>query len=149
MPGEDFAIGYGRGEVEPHIAPLVRAIRATGFETFSSCEGHITEAGESRRFPSVGFFAHEDAARRVHEILVRSRDTLACCWSLRGGFVARRGTDEWTLGWTLENGGIIEPAGDPDWAQFAQQTLDATRQKDIPSLVEMFREFRAPAVTPE
>jgi hypothetical protein len=41
-----FAIGYGRGEIEPAIAPLVQAAQGSGFVTFSSCEGHADAEGD-------------------------------------------------------------------------------------------------------
>ena len=45
----DIKIGYGPGEVEPKIAPLVEAVRNSGFTTFASCEGHVEDADQ--QFP--------------------------------------------------------------------------------------------------
>jgi hypothetical protein len=129
------AIGYGPSEIEPEIAPLVRAAQAAGFVTFSSCEGH-PEAEEIPRYPCVGFYANEDEARAVHIALVDRRSDLACSWVLRGGFVHDKGIGEWRLGWTLECWGIIEEIDDA--AQFRARTIEVARATDIPVLVQMF-----------
>jgi len=142
--GQDLVIGYGKGEIEPQIVPLVRAIRAAGFNTFSSCEGHITHDGESIRLPSVSFYAHEEEARRVHEAFLPLRPCLLCSWILRAGFKLHRETKEWMLGWTLENCGIVNPGPGDDWIQ---QTLDASRQKDMPALAKMFGRLHAASRT--
>ena len=133
-----FAIGYGRGEIEPAIAPLVQAAQDSGFVTFSSCEGHADAEG---KYPCVSFFANEDKARAVHIALSDRRDRLTCSWVLRGGFVHDRGAGEWRLGWTLECCGIIEQIDDA--AQFDARTIETARATDIPALVQMFAETRA------
>jgi hypothetical protein len=74
-----YQIGYGRGEIEPRIAPLVDALVRAGFETFSSCEGHAEDAGSDNsvpRFANVAFYACEQDAKRVHEVYLRYRDRL-------------------------------------------------------------------------
>jgi len=131
-----FTTGYGRNEIEPKIAPLVLAVQGAGFITFSSCEGHVEDEGHSLpRLPSVGFYAHEDAARPVHERLVSNRPRLNCSWFLCAGFVHHRERGEWVLGWTLKNGGVIE---DGDDATFVKRTVEAVWNNDVPLLVEMF-----------
>ena len=82
----DFSVGYRHGEIEPGIAPLVKAVREAGFETFSSCEGHADDTS-GLRLTSVGFYAHEDEARPVHAAFIRYRHRLKCSWALRAGFV--------------------------------------------------------------
>jgi len=137
MSGQDFAIGYGRGEIEPKIAPLVAAVRKAGFITFSSCEGHIEdgERGGLPRATSVSFYARENEAQRVHERFLRCRDQLACSWEFTARFVLQWRTDVWVLGWSLENCGIIEP-GEPSY--FLARTMNAAWKIDIPILIEMF-----------
>ena len=111
MSGSDYTIGYGKGEIEPKIAPLVDAVRRAGFVTFSSCEGHIDApayTGGFCTFTSIAFYAHEDEAKHVHEAFLSYRDRLACSWVFRGGFVLPKGANEFILGWTLENCGIME-----------------------------------------
>jgi hypothetical protein len=133
----DFAIGYGKGEIEPNIASLVQAIRDAGFVTFSSCEGHEDPDQSSLiRLPCVAFYADADRAKGVHKSLVVLRDRLACSWVLCGGFVAPREHTDWVLGWTLENGGVIDPG---EGETFVKRTLEAARTHDIPLLSEMFR----------
>ena len=133
-----FAIGYGRGEIEPAIAPLVQAAQDSGFATFSSCEGHADAEGIPR-YPCVSFFANEDKGRAVHIALSDRRDRLTCSWVLRGGFVHDRDAGEWRLGWTLECCGIIEQIDDA--AQFNARTIETARARDIPALVQMFAEL--------
>jgi hypothetical protein len=132
----DFAIGYGRGEIEPKIAPLVKAVQDAGFITFSSCERHTDDHPRSG-YTRVAFYAHEDEARHVHNIFLNYRNRLACSWVLRAGFVLHRETNEWALGWTLENRGIIEEV-DPE--VFVVRTVEAG-WGDIPLLVQMFAEI--------
>ena len=137
----NFVIGYGNDEIEPRIAPLVDAVQAAGFVTFSSCEGH-PEDETKLNYTTVGFYAHEPEARRVHEALFRYRPRLTCSWILRAGFVRdRKNTNEWMLGWTLENCGIIEPSEDSD---FLKRTMEAAWNTDIPMLIEMFAELKPP-----
>jgi hypothetical protein len=131
-----FVIGYGRGEVEPAIAPLVQAAQESGFVTFSSCEGHADAA--EIRYPCVGFYANEDEARAVHIALVNRRDRLTCSWVLQGSFVLGRSAGEWRLGWTLECFGIKEQI---DAAQFDACTIETARATDIPALAQMFAEL--------
>jgi len=133
-----FAIGYGRGEIEPAIAPLVQAAQDSGFVTFSSCEGHADAEGIPR-YPCVGFYANEDEARAVHIALLDRRDRLTCSWVLHGGFVHDRGAGEWRLGWTLECCGITEQIDDP--AKFHACTIETARATDIPALIQMFAEL--------
>lgn len=139
----EFRVGYGRGEIEPKIAPLVDAVTKARFITFSSCEGHIDDLANDQvrtRFASVAFYAHEDEARLVHEFFLGYRDRLACSWCFTGGFVARRKTDLWALGWTLESCGIIERVAAPD---FETGTVEAGWNVDIPMLVKMFGDIRS------
>jgi hypothetical protein len=135
----DFTIGYGKDEIEPKIAPLVKAAREAGFATFSSCEGHPEDPNKPG-YTSVAFYAHEDEARRVHEAFLGYRRRLSCSWVLRAGFVHRHDTDEWVLGWTLENCGFNEPM--EDWDKFRQRTIEAAWHTDIPLLIEMFAELK-------
>lgn len=135
-----LTIGYGgRGLVEPKIFPLVEAVNDAGFVTFSSCEGHI-EGDRPDPFASVGFFAHENEAKRVHMALFGYRPKLACLWNLRGGFVVSRISNEFELGWTLESGGIATECGRQE--EFVRKTVEAGWNQDIPLLVEMFRQLR-------
>jgi len=130
--------GYGRGEIEPRIAPLVEAIQRAGFVTFSSCEGHTgDEDAPTPRLGSVGFYASESKARLVHRHWLHYRGKLRCSWMLHAGFVARRGADDWALGWTLENGGLKEGASAP----FVKSTVEAAWNVDIPILIDMFDEL--------
>lgn len=131
-------IGYGKGKIEPRIAPLVAAVRKAGFVTFSSCDGHPEDAQDSSRparTTCVSFYAGEEAAKRVHDSLLRNRDRLACSWVFTACFVLQWATNVWVLGWTLENCGIIEP-GEP--TEFLARTLKAAWEIDIPILIEMF-----------
>lgn len=131
-----YTIGYGRGEIEPKIAPLVDAVQKAGFVTFSSCEGH--EEREARQFgvyTSVAFYAREDEAKLVHSFLLRYRERLLCSWCLRGSFVAHRETDEFVLGWTLENLGMMQEV---EKGQLEWRTLQAAWTEDIPTLSGMF-----------
>lgn len=137
------AIGYGRGLIEPRIAPLVDAIRFAGFETFSSCEGHIDD--NDRRlnpFASIAFYASEQQALEVHNKLRELSDKLKCSWVLQAGFVLHRRTNKWTLGWTIENFGLIEPG---DAATYVERTVQAGWDIDIPLLAEMFSAPARPA----
>jgi hypothetical protein len=133
-----FVIGYGRGEIEPAIAPLVQAAQDASFVTFSSCEGH-PEVESIPRYPCVGFYANEDEARAVHIALVDCRSRLTCSWVFRGGFVYDPAAEEWRLGWTLECWGTTERIDDA--AQFRARTIEAARATDIPALVQMFAEL--------
>ena len=138
-------IGYGKGEIEPKIAPLVEAVRAAGFDTFSSCEGHLTDTSDGfPRHATVAFYASEVDAKAVHSALVNYRERLACSWVLCAVFVVHRDTRDWVLGWNIENCGIIEPGEDSD---FDRRTLEAGWQ-DIPSLIEMFHELQHTRGTP-
>ncbi len=69
----EFQVGYGKGLVEPGIAPLVRAVCDAGLRTFSSCEGHVDAQSPIPRYPSVAFYAGPDAALPVHEALIALR----------------------------------------------------------------------------
>jgi len=141
MSGYKFAVGYGRGEIEPKIAPLVDAVTKASFITFSSCEGHIDDPANEqapRRFTGAAFYAHEDEARLVHEFFLSYRDRLACSWCFEGGFVMHRKTNLWTLGWTLQNCGIIEHVATSD---FEPRTVEAGWNADIPMLVKMFADI--------
>jgi hypothetical protein len=133
-----FAIGYGRGEIEPAIAPLAQAAQDSGFVTFSSCEGHADAEGIPR-YPCVGFYANEDEARAVHIALFDRRDRLTCSWVLHGGFFHDRDAGEWRLGWTLECCGITERIDDA--AQFHTRRIETARATDIPALIQMFTEL--------
>ena len=93
-----FVVGYGRGQIEPGIASLVRAVSDAGFETFSSCEGHANSDANFQRFPSVSFYADETQARAVQVALVRIRDQLRCFWGMSATFVLHRDTNDWVLG---------------------------------------------------
>jgi hypothetical protein len=138
MNSTDFMIGYGKGEIEPRIAPLVAAVRKAGFVTFSSCEGHPEDAADclrTTRTTCVSFYANEAAAKRVHESLLHYTGRLACSWGFTASFVLQWGTDVWVLGWTLENWGIIE-ATEP--SEFSARTMNAAWGIDIPILIEMF-----------
>lgn len=133
-------VGYGKGEIEPGIAPLVTAMIAAGFETFSSCEGHPDRDEEFNRFPCASFYASEADALGVQVALIALRGRLKCSWMLRAGFVMHRKTDAWTLGWTLENGGIKEcPSGE----DFGTQTVEVARAHDLPLLIQMFERLSA------
>ena len=142
-----FVIGYGRGEVEPAIAPLVQAAQESGFVTFSSCEGHADAA--EIRYPCVGFYANEDEARAVHIALVNRRDRLTCSWVLQGSFVLGRSAGEWRLGWTLECFGIKEQI---DTAQFDACTIETagqrTFQRSLRCLPNSRAKLRRPAPSP-
>jgi tRNA(Phe) wybutosine-synthesizing methylase Tyw3 len=143
MSSSSYAIGYGNGEIEPKIAPLVDAVQKAGFVTFSSCEGHIDVPIDEDALPritSIAFYAREDGAKRVHEFLLHYRDRLACSWCFRGGFVAHRRTNEFVLGWTLENCGIIEHGEAVD---FIPRTVKAGWNTDIPMLVRMFADVQS------
>ncbi len=132
-------VGYGKGEIEPGIAPLVNAVQNVGFVTFSSCEGHEkTDDHEFPRFTSVAFYAHEDKAKRVHDFLLRYRERLTCWWELRAGFVAHRKTNEFVLGWTLENCGFKQQV---DKSEFVKRTVQVGLCTDLPILIEMFGEI--------
>jgi hypothetical protein len=137
----DLTIGYGPGEIEPKIAPLVHAVQKAGFVTFSSCEGHV---GDDPKFASVAFYALEDAARRVHEVFMHHRRQLACSWVLRANFVLHRDSNEWVLGWTLENRGTIEAVDDED--EFIRRTVE-TGWQDIPHLAQMFTDIGSGSAT--
>lgn len=138
MSGSGYIIGYGNGEIEPKIAPLVDAVRQAGFVTFSSCEGHVEAPADPCAFTSVAFYAHEDEAKRVHEIFLRYRGRLACSWIFRGGFVLPKRANEFILGWTLENCGIMESV---EPADFVSRTVQAGWDTDIPILIEMFADI--------
>lgn len=133
-------IGYGKGEIEPRIAPLVEAVRGVGFVTFSSCEGHenIDDQGFSR-FANVAFYAHEDEALHVHSFFLRYRPQLICSWCFRGSIVHHKESDRFRLGWTLENCGFIQQVSDE--AEFVTRTVQAGWDTDIPMLIEMFAEI--------
>lgn len=135
----DIVVGYGKGEVEPGIAPLVTAMIAAGFTTYSSCEGHPHQDSGFRRFQSASFYASEDEARAVQVALVALRKSLKCSWMLRAGFVMPRGISTWTLGWALENGGINEC---PDGDDFETQSVEVGGAHDAPLLIEMFGSVR-------
>jgi hypothetical protein len=138
----NWIIGYGKGEIEPKIAPLVDAVQKAALVTFSSCEGHIDDPAETdtlARFTSVAFYAHEAQARHIHEFFLRYRGRLVCSWCLRGGFVLHRKTNQFVLGWTLENCGIIEQ-GEP--TDFVADTVKGGWNTDIPLLVAMFADIR-------
>jgi hypothetical protein len=139
-----FTIGYGGGEIEPKIAPLVAGVQQAGFATFSSCEGHADDQPKLS-YTSIGFYAREDDARIVHDFFMRYRHRLACSWVLRGGFVLHQETNEFVLGWTLENWGIIERG---DAADFVRRTVEAGWNTDIPLLIDMFVEIRAARTAP-
>lgn len=131
----DPTVGYGKGEIEPGIAPLVGAMVAAGYTTFSSCEGHPHQDESFHRFQNAAFYAGEAEAREVQIALVALRTTLKCSWMLRGGFVMPRETTVWTLGWTLENGGAKDCPDDEDFEVF---TVNTAREHDLPLLIEMF-----------
>jgi hypothetical protein len=133
-----YIIGYGKGEIEPKIAPLVDAVRSADLVTFSSCEGHV-EDQSNPRFASIAFYAHEDEAKDVHSIFLNYRQRLKCSWIFHGSFVIRDG-EGFVLGWTLENCGIVEHV---DPAQFVRLTVETGWNFDIAILVEMFTEFSA------
>lgn len=130
-------VGYGRQEVEPGIAPLVEAVRAAGFDTFSSCEGHLARESpdDPYRLGSVGFYADEQRAKKVHVGLIRLRPRLACSWILQAGFVHPRGATDWRLGWTLENWGNT---ADGPTESFVARTIETGRKQDMPLLIELF-----------
>lgn len=134
-----YSLGYGKGEIEPRIAPLVDAVQRAGFITFSSCEGH-EEIGDGRPscFTSIAFYAHEDEAKLVHSFLLRYRERLVCSWCFQGGFVAHWETNEFVLGWTLENCGIMQPVEE---GEFVRRTVQAAWTADIPTLIELFAEI--------
>jgi hypothetical protein len=136
MTAASFVVGYGKGEVEPNIAPLVSAVQAAGYVTFSSCEGHLEGDGSGiPRRPTVCFYADEAAAKRVHLALHEYRSRFRCSWGLTANFVAHLQTDEWALGWAIENWGIIE---DGPAETFEQRTLAAVRGQDLPMHIELF-----------
>lgn len=139
--GVSYVVGYGRGEVEPRIAPLVEAVQQSGFDTFSSCEGHIDESDSENlpRFTSVAFYAYEEQARRVHEFYLHYRDRLACSWCLTASFVLHKSTSQFALGWTLENCGLIEQV---PFDEFNRRTVEAGWHVDIPLLMTMFSEIQ-------
>jgi hypothetical protein len=137
----DIVVGYGKGEIEPGIAPLVAAMIGAGFTTFSSCEGHPHREDGFNRFPCASFYAGEAEAREVQVALVALRKSLRCSWVLRAGFVMPRGVNTWTLGWTLENGGINDC---PDGEDFETQTVEVGRAHDLPLLIGMFGALQAP-----
>jgi len=139
----NHSIGYAADEIEPKIAPHVKAGSDAGFVTFASCEGHIE--GEDQRFASVAFYAHEAEARSVHECLLRYRERLACSWCLRGGFVIRRESSDLALGWTLESCGIIEQSAQLNETEFVARTVEAGWNTDIPLLVQMFGDVKPAA----
>jgi hypothetical protein len=87
-----------RPGIEPGILALVEAANSSGYETYSSCEGH-----PDSRAAAVGFFANEEQALKLHKHLVRIREELLCNWELIARFIWR---DGWVLGWKLENFGI-------------------------------------------
>jgi len=133
-----YTIGYGRGEIEPRIAPLVEAVQKAGFVTFSSCEGHEEIDDQAfPRFTSVAFYAHEDEAKYVHGFFLRYRERLACSWCFRGSFVHHRETNQFLIGWTLENCGFIQQV---NTTEFVTRTVQAGWNTDIPVLMEMFAE---------
>lgn len=135
-----FPIGYGRGEIEPGIALLVEAVQGAGFVSFASCEGHLDDDGSGiPRRSSVCFYAAELAAKGVHLAMLEYRSRFRCSWVLTATFVAHRMTNQWTLGWNLENWGTIEE-GPPD--TFEERTLKAAWEHDIPVLIEMFGRTR-------
>jgi hypothetical protein len=131
-----FPVGYGKGEIEPGIAPLVQAANDAGYVTFSSCEGHHNQDPDFPRFPLVSFYADEQRARTVHLALRDIRDQLRCSWILRASFVLHRTTNQWALGWTLENAGIIPGADTP--VEFERLTVQVGREHDVPLLIAMF-----------
>jgi hypothetical protein len=136
MTTASFTVGYGKGEIEPNIAPLVSAVQAAGYVTFSSCEGHLEDNGSGLpRRPTVCFYSDEAAAKVVHLAMVECRSRFRCSWVLTANFVARRPTNEWTLGWAIENWGVVEE-GAPD--TFEERTLAAARTHDLPLLIELF-----------
>lgn len=136
MTAASFAIGYGRGEIEPNIAPFVSAVQAAGYVTFSSCEGHLEGDGSGiPRRPTVCFYADEAAAKGVHSAMQEYRSRFRCSWVLTANFVAHRHTNEWVLGWVIENWGIGEE-GPAD--TFEERTLAAARENDLPLLIELF-----------
>ena len=139
MNDSDHTIGYGKGEIEPQVAPLVEAVQKAGLVTFSSCEGHIDARPENYAFTSVAFYAHEKEAKIVHEFFLRYRERLSCSWVFRGGFVLHRSTNQFVLGWTLENCGIIEPV---ESNVFASATVKAGWNMDVPVLIEMFADIQ-------
>jgi hypothetical protein len=131
-----FPVGYGNGEIEHAIAPLVQAANDAGYVTFSSCEGHLNQAADFPRFPLVSFYADEERARTVHLALRDTCDQLRCSWILRASFVLHRTTNQWALGWTLENAGIILGADTP--VEFERLTVQVGREHDVPLLIAMF-----------
>lgn len=134
-----YIIGYGRGEIEPGIAPLVDAVQKAGFVTFSSCEGHEeTDDQKFLRFTKIAFYAHEDEAKHVHDFLLRYRERLTCSWCLHASFVAHRQTNEFVLGWALENLGFKQQV---DKSEFVKRTVQAGLCTDLPILIEMFCEI--------
>lgn len=136
-------IGYGKGKIEPGIAPLVEAATAAGYVTFSSCEGHPNQDQDNPRFPSVSFYADEARARAVHAALRTIRDQLRCSWMLRASFVMHRVTNEWTLGWSLENAGLISGADTRE--EFERLTVEIGREHDLPVLIRLFQELVKPS----
>ena len=123
--------------VEKGIRPLVEVVNQIGLETFSSCEGHIEDEIESfPRLPLVGFYASEAEALQVHKKFLLYRNQLSCSWVFRAGFVLRRVVNEWNLGWTLENTGIIVNG---EQGRFVEETVTASRNVDIPLLIDMFK----------
>lgn len=141
MTTTGYAIGYGKGEIEPRIAPLVSAVQGAGYVTFSSCEGHLEDDGSGiPRRPTVCFYADEAAARVVHLAMLEYRSRFRCSWVLTATFVAHRQTNEWTLGWAIENWGIAEE-GPAD--TFEERTLAAAREHDVPMLIALFNALPA------
>jgi len=138
--GTPNSIGYGRTEIEPGIAPLVQAVTNAGYRTFSSCEGHPNQDPDLHRFPAVSFYANEQEALRVKLALGRIDNALSCSWILHAAFVAHRDTNEWVLGWTLENCGI-KIAADAD-EEFEIKTVEVGRERDVPLLTAMFDSLR-------
>jgi len=135
-----YTIGYGKSEIEPKIAPLVDAVHKAGFTTFASCEGHIDDLSDETlpRFATVSFYAHEDEAKHVHEVFLNYRHQLSCSWCFRGGFFLHRETNQFVLGWAVENCGVIEQAESTD---FIASTMEAGWNKDIPLLIRMFADI--------
>lgn len=121
---------------EARLSRTVAAVQAAGYVTFSSCEGHLDDNGNGiPRRPTVCFYADEAAAKVVHMAMLERRSRFRCSWVLTANFVARRPTNEWTLGWAIENWGVGEE-GPPD--TFEERTLAASRTHDLPLLIELF-----------
>jgi hypothetical protein len=129
----DLNIGYGRDSIEPGVAPLVAAIRQAGFVTYSSCEGHKGRSPLS--LGQVSFLAAEAEALAIHAEFRTVRHELRCSWIFHAGFFMPRGYHEFQLGWTFENGGIIDP---PPGIDFVDASIDAFRVHDRQLLEQIF-----------